>query len=51
MLHLLQRTVSPKLSLKECVEDWHRISCLMREPSRLRTPRIEEIERQACLLS
>jgi hypothetical protein len=44
MLHLLQTTVSPHLGLRQCVETWFRISCLLREPPRRRALQIEEIE-------
>ncbi len=45
MLHLLQRTVSPTISLKESVREWFEISCLLRESPRKRTLKIASIER------
>lgn len=44
MLHLLQTAVSPTLRLEQCVKNWHRISCSLREPPRRRGLKIEEIE-------
>ncbi len=34
MLHLLQSAVNPKLSLRDCLEDWPAISTALREPPR-----------------
>jgi hypothetical protein len=44
MLHLLQRTVSPALSLKESVEDWYQVSCGLREAPRRRDLKLENLE-------
>ena len=45
MLHLLQSTVSPAISLKESVREWFEISCLLRESPRKRALKIASIER------
>ena len=44
MLHLLQRTVSPRFRLQKCVEDWYDMSRLLREPPRKRSLKIAEIQ-------
>ena len=44
MLHVVQRVISPSLSLKECVEQWDEISFLLREPPRKRTLQTEQME-------
>ena len=51
MLHLLQRAVSPAISLKESVQDWFAISRLLREPPRKRGIKIEEMESPKAALS
>ncbi len=45
MLHLVQRTVSPALSLKASVEDWYQLSCGLREAPRRRDLKLEKLER------
>ena len=45
MLHLLQRTVSPSISLKASVAEWFEISCLLRESPRKRALKIAALER------
>ena len=44
MLHLLQRTVSPALSLVRSVDNWFDISCALREAPRKRPMKMEAIE-------
>jgi len=44
MLHLLQRTISPAVSLEQALKDWFQISCELREAPRRRTTQLEEIE-------
>jgi hypothetical protein len=51
MLHLLQRTVSPTLSLEREIRDWFQISCLLRESSRKRGTQLENLEDSRALLS
>lgn len=44
MLHLLQQTLGPALSLKQSVNNWFDISCALRESPRERAMKMEEIE-------
>lgn len=43
MFGLLRQTLRPKLALKECVENWHAISFMLRESSRKRELQMEKI--------
>lgn len=43
MLGLLRQTLRPALALRECVENWHGISAMLREPSRKRELQMENI--------
>ena len=40
MLHLLQQTLTPRVSMRESVENWHGISLFLRESSRNRRPQL-----------
>jgi len=51
MLGLLQQTLRPALPLKQCVEQWHDISCMLREPSRKRELQMEKVTAAWPLLS
>lgn len=44
MLHLLQGAINPIVNLEKYVKSWHSISCRLREPSRKRAMKMEEIE-------
>ena len=44
MLHLLQRTVSPALSLRQSVRQWWEICNALREPPRKRILKIGGLE-------
>lgn len=44
MLHLLKGAVDPRLGLKECLEDWHGISCALRESPRERDLQVEKFD-------
>jgi len=41
MMHLVANAVNPKLSLKECVNDWKQISYELRESTRERKYQME----------
>ena len=43
LLGLLRQTLRPKLVLRECIEDWHNISLMLRESSRRRQLQMEKI--------
>jgi len=43
MAGLLRQTLRPKLGLKDSVDDWYSISCMLREPSRKRQLQIERL--------
>jgi len=49
MLHLVQRTVTPHISLKESINQWFGISKFLRESPRKRGLKIEKIEQKALL--
>ena len=51
MLGLLKQALRPALALKECVEKWHSISAMLREPSRKRELQMEKIIAKWPLLS
>jgi hypothetical protein len=51
MLHLVQYVINPRLGLKECVEDWHGISCALRESPRQRGLQVEKFDNEDWLLS
>jgi len=51
MLHLLRTTVSPVLCLRDCVENWDRISLELREAPRKRQSQMEELEQECASLS
>lgn len=40
MLHLLQQTLTPHVSLRQNVENWYDISLFLRENPRKRTPQM-----------
>jgi hypothetical protein len=44
MLNLLQSTVTPYLSLKDAINDWHSISEQLRENSRKRKLQVENFD-------
>ena len=45
MLHLLQQAVSPLIGLEGAIQNWYEISNLLRENSRKRELKIEQIEK------
>jgi hypothetical protein len=51
MLGLLRQTVRPTLGLQDCVEHWHDISFMLREPPRKRRLQMEKMFEEAHLLS
>ena len=50
LLHLLQRSVGPALSLKHSVAHWYGISCDLREAPRRRPTKLEQLEEPGCIL-
>ena len=51
MLGLLQQTVRPKLGLQDCVEHWHEISIMLREPPRKRQLQMDKMSEEVQILS
>jgi len=51
MLHLLQETVNPALSLRRCLAQWSDISLDLREPCRKRVLQTTEFEQKLATLS
>jgi len=51
MLHLLRSAVNPQLGLRESVEHWDSIACMLREPARKRSRQLVAMTEMGVLLS
>jgi hypothetical protein len=47
MLHLVKAAVNPALTLRQCVENWHDISCSLREAPRERCLQVEKFDAES----
>ena len=50
MLHLLQTTITPPLSLRECLPNWPGISLALREAPRKRQLQAAQLEESLSML-